>query len=340
MNYIKEDGIILKKNIIKKIKEIDTFVFDIDGVLVDVTGSFRVVISKTTQYYFASILKFSGKATLITPEETQLFKLAGGFNNDWDITYAVVLFYLVKSISQGSPNVDEMRNSGENLKKFTESIKKSGGGLKVAKEIALTKLSQREKKELKKLYDKNLIRQIFQEYYGGIDYCQRLYGFEPSYIKQKGLTNREKILVDINFIKDFHKRVGILTGRTREETELILQRMKIDSFISPGYIVYNKSGMRKPHPQTLITLGRKLKTKLGIYFGDTLDDLQTVLNANDKLGERQFLSCIIVPPFREKERDIFRKRKADMICSHINDSLAYIKSVKRKAQSAKLKCKV
>ncbi|HEY3441650.1 MAG TPA: HAD-IA family hydrolase [Paludibaculum sp.] len=49
-------------------------VFDMDGVLVDVTGSYRAVISETIHHY-----------TGVTPssEEIQDWKNRGGYNNDW-----------------------------------------------------------------------------------------------------------------------------------------------------------------------------------------------------------------------------------------------------------------
>lgn len=52
-------------------------VFDIDGVLVDVSRSYRVAIKQTVEY-------FTGKE--ITLEEIQALKNRGGYNNDWDTT--------------------------------------------------------------------------------------------------------------------------------------------------------------------------------------------------------------------------------------------------------------
>lgn len=52
-------------------------VFDLDGVLVDVTASFRVAVIRTVAALGG------GEVTL---EEVQALKNAGGFNNDWDLT--------------------------------------------------------------------------------------------------------------------------------------------------------------------------------------------------------------------------------------------------------------
>lgn len=55
--------------------------FDMDGVLVDVTASFRQAIRMTVR-------KFSGAD--ISNEEVQAYKDRGGLNNDWDLTAAVL----------------------------------------------------------------------------------------------------------------------------------------------------------------------------------------------------------------------------------------------------------
>ncbi len=52
-------------------------VFDMDGVLVDVHGSYRRAIQRT-------VVHFGGQEP--TPAEVQEIKNLGGYNNDWDVT--------------------------------------------------------------------------------------------------------------------------------------------------------------------------------------------------------------------------------------------------------------
>ncbi|OFV99685.1 MAG: hypothetical protein A3F68_02125 [Acidobacteria bacterium RIFCSPLOWO2_12_FULL_54_10] len=56
-------------------------VFDMDGVLVDVTESYRQTIIETTKY-------FTGEE--ITNREIQAMKNRGGANNDWNLTLELV----------------------------------------------------------------------------------------------------------------------------------------------------------------------------------------------------------------------------------------------------------
>ncbi len=65
----------------------EALIFDMDGVLVDVSGSYRVAIQKTVEY-------FTGKS--IAPAEIQEFRELGGNNNDWELTEAILLKRKVK----------------------------------------------------------------------------------------------------------------------------------------------------------------------------------------------------------------------------------------------------
>ena len=56
-------------------------VFDIDGVLVDVTGSYRQAIKQTAEF-------FTKKE--VTLREIQEYKNKGGFINDWNLTEAII----------------------------------------------------------------------------------------------------------------------------------------------------------------------------------------------------------------------------------------------------------
>jgi len=59
----------------------EAILFDMDGVLVNVSSSYRMAIKKTAEFYFKK------KVTL---EEIQEYKNKGGFNNDWDLTDAIL----------------------------------------------------------------------------------------------------------------------------------------------------------------------------------------------------------------------------------------------------------
>jgi HAD superfamily phosphatase len=59
-------------------------IFDMDGVLVDVSRSYRLAIKKTVQYFLGEKIRFS---------KIQEYKNRGGFNNDWDLTRRILKDY-------------------------------------------------------------------------------------------------------------------------------------------------------------------------------------------------------------------------------------------------------
>ncbi|MCD6451979.1 MAG: aminotransferase class I/II-fold pyridoxal phosphate-dependent enzyme [Acidobacteria bacterium] len=59
----------------------DALIFDIDGVLIDVSSSYREAIRRT-------VAEFTGY--LPTPEEVQEYKEKGGLNDDWELTKRMI----------------------------------------------------------------------------------------------------------------------------------------------------------------------------------------------------------------------------------------------------------
>jgi len=219
-DYLFTKDIILNKNILDRISRVDTIVFDIDGVLIDVQDSFKKAVCQTVQFYFKEILHFQGSQNLINPEEVEYFKMAGGFNNDWNLTSAVVL--------------------------FTAEMLPSGGGL--VKVIDLIEEDGNIKEEILALWDGNLITKIFQEIYAGEEHCYKIYGFHPFLIKTEGLIKQERIIIDKNkkdFLQNFS--LGILTGRNKREARVALERLGWDDIISKEKIITADDGAEKPH---------------------------------------------------------------------------------------------
>ena len=63
-------------------------IFDIDGVIRDVTRSYRLVIQKT-------VLSYTNWEPLI--EDIDLLKTEGIWNNDWDLSYELIRRYQIKN---------------------------------------------------------------------------------------------------------------------------------------------------------------------------------------------------------------------------------------------------
>ncbi len=61
--------------------ETEAILFDMDGVLVDVSQSYHYAIKKTAEFFIGEEIQFS---------EIIEYKNKGGFNNDWECSHAII----------------------------------------------------------------------------------------------------------------------------------------------------------------------------------------------------------------------------------------------------------
>src|SRR5262249_11104489 len=78
----------------------DTVFFDVDGVLIKTTNSFRVTVVAVAEYVVGTLLgldwgKGEGKV-LVTMGDVEAFKQAGGFNDDRDMCYLMAALFTAR----------------------------------------------------------------------------------------------------------------------------------------------------------------------------------------------------------------------------------------------------
>ncbi len=68
---------------------IDTIIFDVDGVLWDTADSFDTAVDVTVDYV---LRHWFGRDNVrpVTTDELRTFRLAGGLNSDWDMSYTLI----------------------------------------------------------------------------------------------------------------------------------------------------------------------------------------------------------------------------------------------------------
>ena len=81
---------------IEKIANVKSIIFDCDGVLVDASKSYNKAISETVAYLLSKLLGEKFKASAITEDVIFALRKTGGFNNDWNATYAITMFVMSK----------------------------------------------------------------------------------------------------------------------------------------------------------------------------------------------------------------------------------------------------
>jgi phosphoglycolate phosphatase-like HAD superfamily hydrolase len=101
--------------ILEQLEKLGAIIFDCDGVLIDVRRSYNQTIVKTIEYFLNTLIDLSLPSEDILNKTIYLYKRSGGFNNDWDIVYLILL-----TISPLLPSVIQQKFIKlVNSKKFT-----------------------------------------------------------------------------------------------------------------------------------------------------------------------------------------------------------------------------
>src|ERR687890_1337056 len=89
---------------IKLLNSVECALFDIDGVLVDVRKSYNLAIKKTVEFVMKNMRGKSHAGKLVPDALILQFKQTGGFNNEIDITYAIILALMSMPYIEWIPN--------------------------------------------------------------------------------------------------------------------------------------------------------------------------------------------------------------------------------------------
>jgi len=202
----KERRVYVREDSEKNLREIEKIIFDFDGVLAQTGQSYRQTILKVVDYYFLEILGLEGEAgKLATLQDIQKFKDTGLYNNDWNLSYALISYY-INLILQKLEQISVLQNFTKqfgsiqflDVQSFIQSLKKVGDFLRCYK-ISGTKLVN--------LKDDNIV---------GLD----LFLAQASLEKQKPIE-RSLVGVDPEVVEDKERLVKVLVPYDLEKPDLL-----------------------------------------------------------------------------------------------------------------------
>jgi HAD superfamily phosphatase len=220
-------------------------IFDMDGVLVDVSRSYRQAIKKTAEYFLGENISL---------KEIQDIKNEGGYNNDWDCTKAI--------------------------------ISRRG-----------------------KTIERNKIIEKFQELYLGRNF--------------DGLIRNEKWLLKKRILEEISKkyRLGIVTGRPREEALYALKKARVERFFE---VIIGMEDIpkkkRKPDPFAILKTMKTLEVNEAFYVGDSVDDMKACKNA-------KIIGIGVLPPQDKslRTKDLLLTNGATKVISNVNEITGVLK---------------
>jgi len=276
---------VLCNNIMRQyIKAVDLIVFDIDGVLIDTSESFIATIVTTTKYYINEMLNLPVDPGNISKNDVMKFKEHSGFNNDWDLTTAMISYHLYMHKNSAD---------GITLDRFLDMVDEYGGSLDGLRKVIAENAAPELAAWITTHVDEEKIRRTFQEFYAGTKYCEQLYGFVPEIHDGAGSIEKERILLDTTLLRKWRRKTGILTGRMKNETEAALSMLKLEN-IDRDLVEYCDYILPdKPHPAKIERILDRADSRNALYIGDSIDDYLTVVNYN-KIGKSRNLQFGLV----------------------------------------------
>jgi HAD superfamily phosphatase len=304
---------------------VDAIVFDIDGVLIDVRGSFREAVRETVQYYLKKNYDLDSPQIMIAPDDIQQCKMAGGYNNDWDVAEALVAFSAAKIIRHKVKHLLELKKIEPTLAAFMQVVRKKGGGLENAYAVLFQGMTGEEREKLKVEVRRKEIVEIFQELYAGVNYCQRLYQRRPNFFRGEGKIENEKAILKPGLLFKDAFKYGVFTGRTREEAELALEQLDMASIMDSRAIIADDGAIAgKPDPAGMVRIAETLQCAMPVYCGDMPDDWAVVQQYRKVTGRPMlFCSCLACVDDQAME-NYFKQAEVELVARDINDLLKWL----------------
>lgn len=240
MNYIKLENsngpIYIRKDKLTDLAQVDTIVFDCDGVLLDVRNAYNVAIAATTKHIIRAFTGTEIPEDIFDSTLNHAYKRTGGFNNDWTHAYAVIMRILVEvpdkelaelnklaeeSLVYDSPRKRYDYMSGkvkaeipldglyEKLSEFAEQLDASG--IEKVDELLLDKVGVNIKKALKFRGDvgESIVSTLFEELFLGEELFTETFGFPPQFIKvDHGIVESDEVVIKPETMTELEKLLG------------------------------------------------------------------------------------------------------------------------------------
>ncbi len=268
----------------------DAILFDIDNVLIDTRHSYLEAIRWTIELYLTegNIPLFSpvrNTELLISACDVHDFKLLGGFNDDWDCCYGLLVYLL--SLPVKKRTMVDLKKA-LSVKKFISQIKQRPLGVE-----GITKIVERHPSvTIEK------IGRIFQEIYLGRELFRAVEHKYSVHWKKRGLIEKERLIFKRRTLEKLVEsgiRLGIATGRPRFEALFALKHFEIADLFDALTTMDDvkraerekKTPLRKPHPFSIIATAKRIpKAKSFLYVGDLPDDVLAANEAKETLDIR------------------------------------------------------
>ena len=313
---------------------IDTALFDVDGVLIDTRRSYRLSVIAASERLVRVVNGLTdAPSPMVTQSDVSLFKLAGGFNSDWDATQLFAALWTARLREwRGQPEAEVPL--AEWAARASTAAREGRGGVAWLRATVPASAIPAD----------DVARWAHDEFYWGAKLAWEIYDHSPLYAPEaEGFVHNEELLLDETLLPELRRRgvtnLGLITGRVGPEVGWAVRRvangcglMENDASSggewfdsehgrSPFGCIVHATIFAKPDPRALAHAIAALGSRSAMYVGDTADDLDLVLRYRREMraARPELPPVLAVAIASGSDAEEYRRRGADIVLSSVRD---------------------
>jgi len=298
------------------IGKVDGIIFDCDGVLIDVTNSYDLAIKKTVDFIMQEMTSINEK-NLVTTKMIDGFKDTGGFNDEVDVTYALILSAvaareLSKPFSEFVSEVIQKSNQTgiKSVEKFLDSLS-----------VDLSDIRNKLAYPGKRL--ENPLSSVFDEMFYGTELYTKLYNRKPKFFNGKGFIDNDIVLVDKKLLDELHQkfqnRIAIVTGRGLVSAGYSLKKLFEEfNLTNSRFLEDEPRELAKPNPQSLISSIKGIDASCTLFVGDSTEDYLMARDAQKEGIDVIFCGVYGTSNEPASKMALFQEKGADIMVQSVS----------------------
>ena len=325
--------------------KVDAVAFDCDGVLIDARRSYDETIRVVVETMVEETADVRLRLARAMPKLIATVRRTGGFNSDWDTSYALTLFSVAALELRKDGRRAKARGVAETLAEITARF---GSAPRGRGQQAVDSFLDSEFTSMKESLDKareflgyprtppeGRMTTVFDELYFGSSLFEKIHGVRASAPRAKGLIELEKTLVSRGTLESLEKRLGgarlaMVTGRPFVGTERSLGKGIMSYFDKEASMFIGDADIdldlraeydryRKPSPDALLRAREKLSSGTLLYVGDSAEDLLMVQGARRRgVDGILFAGVYQTSAVRADQASFFEREGSDVVAETVN----------------------
>ena len=294
--------------------EIDSIIFDCDGVLIDIKKSYDQTINATTKYVLEN---FAGITDSIDIDFKIIdgFKSTGGFNDEVDLTYASILSLVAAKKLKHDPTefIFSVINNSDStgIKSVENFLKKQTDISEIIKKLSYPGS-----------HSENILYRIFDQLFYGPELYSKIFK-TISKFSDPGLIENDQVIFNDELSKKLQKKFGLqismVTGRGKQSVSYSLKHL-LEKFDLKNSVFLEDEAreLAKPNPQSLVNSISGMNSKSCLYVGDSMEDFIMAKKATILGHNTTFCGIIGTSTNPQEKLKLFEQNNAIVVLDSIN----------------------